>query len=64
MQFGMQKFLWAAPSHCLAQNSWHDGFCANAGTGADVAMNPNASRIGSNFDMVSPQLFGPIKLIA
>ena len=57
MQFGMQRFLVFADAHRVVQISWHDCFCcfcANAGTGADAAMNPNASRIGSNFDIVSP----------
>ena len=43
------------------QTSWHDFFCANTGADADIAVNPNASRIGSTFDIISPR-FDPVRI--
>ena len=54
VQPGMHEFLTAFMQRC-AQTSWHDFFCANTGADADIAVNPNASRIGSTFDIVSPK---------
>ena len=57
MQFGVQGFLLFADWHRVVHLSGHDCFCcfcANAGTGADIAMNPNASRIGSNLTLYPP----------
>src|SRR4029077_6251363 len=52
VQPGMHEFLTAFMQRC-AQTSWHDFFCANTGADADIVVNPNSSRIGSTFEIVS-----------
>ena len=61
MQPGMHEFLTAFLQRST-QTSWQDFFCANTGADADIAVNPNASRIGSTFDIVSPQIFDPVRI--